>query len=392
MEHGDKRLYFLARDGAPMYEIAKELCKKRNLDIECRYLYVSRYALRIPAYHRMGREAIDYICTDGINITFYKVMKRAALTEQQIKEFAQELGFDKKITTPLSRTELWKLKEQLQSSPYFYRCVREHSQKAWDNAVGYLRQEGLFDEVPSHFVDSGWVGTLQKTLNLLIESQGSKKRIHGYYFGLYETPKGLRNEYEAFYFVPEKEVLRKVYFSNCLFETLCTSTDGMTIAYQKESKTGNYFPVFSSKHCLNEERILQHEQDLKCFVAEYLKQEDGAEKNSFDKTDILSKDILRLCMGNPSNLESRYFGTYLFSDDLLEEDTQQVGVLLSREEIRQHYLFAKIKSKVTSDGLKKDSAWLEGSIVRSLPNGNRQLWKIRGYKYFVAIKKTWKGL
>ena len=43
LQSGTKRLYFLARDGYQMYLAARQLCKQYDLDIECRYLKVSRY-------------------------------------------------------------------------------------------------------------------------------------------------------------------------------------------------------------------------------------------------------------------------------------------------------------------------------------------------------------
>ena len=46
-------LYFLARDGHILYEIAKRFCEQYALPIHCQYLYVSRMAIRMPSYHRM---------------------------------------------------------------------------------------------------------------------------------------------------------------------------------------------------------------------------------------------------------------------------------------------------------------------------------------------------
>ena len=54
LKEADKRkidkLYFLARDGFIMQQIAVCLCEIFNLSIQCRYLYTSRAALRMPTY------------------------------------------------------------------------------------------------------------------------------------------------------------------------------------------------------------------------------------------------------------------------------------------------------------------------------------------------------
>ena len=75
LQKGLKRLYFLARDGYPFYVTARHLCQTWKLDIDCRYLSVSRYAMRVPEYHLMGRDCLDRICIGGIDVTFKKIMK-----------------------------------------------------------------------------------------------------------------------------------------------------------------------------------------------------------------------------------------------------------------------------------------------------------------------------
>ena len=40
--------------------------------------------------------------------------------------------------------------------------IYEKSDAAYETTIGYLRQEGLLDNVRYAIVDSGWVGTIQK--------------------------------------------------------------------------------------------------------------------------------------------------------------------------------------------------------------------------------------
>ena len=46
---GIKTLYFLARDGWLLREIALAICEHYSLDIKCKYLYFSRISLRTPS-------------------------------------------------------------------------------------------------------------------------------------------------------------------------------------------------------------------------------------------------------------------------------------------------------------------------------------------------------
>ena len=42
-EKNIKRLFFIARDGYPLYIVAKKYCELCKIDIECKYLFCSRY-------------------------------------------------------------------------------------------------------------------------------------------------------------------------------------------------------------------------------------------------------------------------------------------------------------------------------------------------------------
>lgn len=75
------RVYFLARDGWQFYHAARALQKSWKLPVELRYLYCSRYSLRIPCYCLMGEEALGYICLRGMEVSFADMMARAGLDE-----------------------------------------------------------------------------------------------------------------------------------------------------------------------------------------------------------------------------------------------------------------------------------------------------------------------
>ena len=50
LKDGVRRLYFLSRDGWHFYHMAQRLCRAWGFPVECRYLYGSRYAWRLPLY------------------------------------------------------------------------------------------------------------------------------------------------------------------------------------------------------------------------------------------------------------------------------------------------------------------------------------------------------
>ena len=73
-----KKLYFLSRDGYLMYLVAERILSYRKIeDISISYLKVSRYSLRSAQYYLLGEKSLDYICINGIDVTFRKILIRA---------------------------------------------------------------------------------------------------------------------------------------------------------------------------------------------------------------------------------------------------------------------------------------------------------------------------
>lgn len=382
---GKKRLYFLARDGYQMYILAKTLSDKWNLGIECRYLNVSRYAIRVPEYHLLGDRCLEYICSGGIDVTFEKVMKRAALTDEEAMSIAGLCNREVTYKNILNYSQVMELKTELSKIPEFMEYVTAHSKDVYDNTVGYLEQEGLMDEIPYSLVDSGWVGTLQKSIEHLVKSVNPMVEITGYYFGMYEYPKDIDKEkYNAFYFSPEKGMKNKVYFSNCLFEAVFTSPEGMTVGYT-QAKEG-YIPLYDLTRNPNQETIDRYVSLLYNFLDSYT--EGFPSDYCYKKSLRMVKSIAYKMMGSPEYEESEAFGGLLFCDDLLEKSLQMVAAKLEYADIRNLRAIPRIMIiKGLKSGVIRDSAWIEGTIVRNARHVGFNLWHAHMYKYLVYLRK-----
>ena len=179
-------LYFLARDGHILYEIAKRFCEQYALPIHCQYLYVSRMALRMPAYHRMGEAAYDLLLVRGANLTPRHVLERLALSaEEQQQVYADCAIPAEDCDKSLSVQAFTALAEQLRKSSVYRNFVQEKSQAAETAAMAYLEQAGLLRDVRIGIVDSGWNGSMQNCLKTLLE-KGARKPLpnqKAYYFG-----------------------------------------------------------------------------------------------------------------------------------------------------------------------------------------------------------------
>ena len=174
-----------ARDGWLMYQMARYLCERKALSIECRYLYASRYAWRIPEQHLIGEKAMERICRSGLDVTFAAMMRRAGLTKEEGSRIAALIRPGRKETDILSWKEIQNLRGPLSSCREFIELADFHFRECYGDTLSYLEQEGLLDAVPYGVVDSGWIGTMQESLQHLLEGAGCGGEVEGYYFGLY---------------------------------------------------------------------------------------------------------------------------------------------------------------------------------------------------------------
>ena len=216
-KRGINRIYFLARDGYLLFEIARRICEYRKNGIECRYLYCSRQALRNPTYHLIGAEALELLTLGGYYVTRKSVLRRAPISKAELNAILKSLNV-KEPDAPLSPRELEEFKSQLKASNLYKTAVDEGSKKAYEVTLGYLRQEGLFEEKTVAIADSGWTGSMQRSLRQLLNSLGYKGTIIGFYFGMYEEPCAEDGEYLTFYFSKSRGTRRKVLFNNNVFE------------------------------------------------------------------------------------------------------------------------------------------------------------------------------
>ena len=391
---GIRRLYFLARDAWPMYLAAKAFCEAGLYDLDCRYLKVSRYALRLPAYHLAGDACVDQIFLGGIDVTLRKIVRRAGLSDEEGLAFFREAGLSLTEDEVLSYPQIMKLKEQFRGSRAFQDLIRKRSEAALPAAIGYLRQEGLLDGEPFALVDSGWIGTIQQTLLQLLRTQDPSVSCKGFYFGLYELPPGVdKADYESFYFGPMNGTRRKICFSNCLFETVYSSPDGMTLSYKEEAGDGPVFrAVESPDKNPNAVTLTRRNGLLKAYAAAYIRCL-GNEPQTEDESGPMCEALLNAFMGRPTRKEAAIYGAGLFCDDVLEGTLQEVAAKLSEEEIRQQRFISKA---MLMTGLKKgvihESAWIEGSIVNNGKNIRANLRHAALYKRFVYLRKSWKTI
>lgn len=393
VKDGKKRLYFLARDGYMMYLMAKKLVDVRGTPLDIRYLKISRFSIRNAEYYFAGKAALDTLCVGGIDISFEKIMKRANLTEEEALHIARLAGYADNYKTVLSYQQLCRLKKELSEIGQLFVYIKKHAKDCYNTTVSYLRQEGLLEETSYALVDSGWAGTLQHSLQRVLEHKKVEKvRLQGYYFGLYARPKGTdAGQYRTFYF-GERAVWRKTRFSNCLFETVFSAPEGMTCGYrlnEQELPEAVYEAVENDSRNPNVEVMERFAKLLLWYASCYVMIEGDRDAAGHKECVSFVESLLKFMMGNPTQWEAEAFGELLFCDDVLELQLQPVAARWDEEELHKQRFFNKLLIKMNlKSGILHESAWAEGSIARFGNKAGNPMRQERLYKSFMYLRKA----
>ena len=337
---GIKRLYFLARDGYTLRRVAEMFCTRFNLEIECRYLYCSRAALRMPTYFFIGEEAFDLLFLWGYRVTLKSLLQRGELTEEERKAVYQECGMlNPDEESVLSRRDFDQYVDQIKRSHTFRTCVLKRSRSAYTDTIGYLKMEGLTEQRCIAVVDSGWTGSMQRSLRQLLEFSGFTVNLIGFYFGMYALSSfPADGEYLTWFFNAQSNKTGKIQFCNNLFECLLAAPHGMTVSYQKMED--GYAPVLLPAPIGQELQRTIEQSDAICkYAAERLEQ---IVFTDFDASALRRDTVHRISryMFRPTREEVTWYGQSLFCDDVTEAYRLQLAGK-GQERLLENYSFVR---------------------------------------------------
>ena len=342
---GIKTLYFLARDGWLLREIGLVICEHYRLDIECKYLYCSRVSLRTPSYWLIGEEAFDLLLCGGYQLRLDSILQRAHLNEAQRQEVYKSCGWTiENEQRLLSWAEFDEITQTLRKNEVYRQYVIEKSRSAYPATIGYLRQEGLFNEQTIAIVDSGWTGSMQRSLRQLMESAGWKGNLVGYYFGMYKKPADPADGlYNTWYFSGEKGCRQKAIFNNNLFECLLSAPHGMTGSYRKEGD--GFAPVLMRGP--GESRaaeIYLYRDCILDYTAKKCGQYVFQHKINRKETD----QTIRRFMFHPTEEEVNILGQYVFCDDITEAYENPLADASLLNQLKNYTVLGRLKVRFLS--------------------------------------------
>lgn len=374
---GQRRLYFLARDGYFFFHAARLLSRAAGLPVDCRYLSCSRYSLRLPLFHRDLAAAFDAVCRPSLRMTLDAILARAGLSPAERQAVQPELGLPFSLGSRIYTGDLPAIRLALARSPSFTRFLDARSRDALPGLAGYLKQEGLLEPEPAAVVDSGWVGSIQKTLNQVLFQLGQTQGLEGYYWGLYDLPPDQDpDRYHSYSFGPKGFWRRKAHFNNCLFEAVFTAPHGMTLSYREEG--GRFFPCYGQISPEREAFVRRMEEILLSYIRRLAGHQPLGGPEGIKRDCRTVNRLLELFLSSPTRREAECFGGLAFSDDALEGGEEAIAAPLTVQELQEGHLLPKLLEKrgLRPSG-RRESAWYPGSAV--LYGGRRAGRHLRRY-------------
>lgn len=225
-------LFFVARDGYVLKEIADILIKTQNLDIKTIYIYGSKKAWRVPALD-LNNEILKEQFVETLLWTYKKLDKVLGLTYKEVCN-----ALPKKFHSyrnGLSKSRIAELKQFLLSDNKLLLIAVERNKNKRKNAVAYLKQiVNMAENRNFAFVDIDGTRFSMNCMSALIHDFYDKELI-GFYMASTPTvfePIGI--QYNHFY------CLKRSLLGHVL-ELLVRAPHGQTLGYQEVD--GKYEPI-----------------------------------------------------------------------------------------------------------------------------------------------------
>jgi predicted HAD superfamily hydrolase len=355
-----KRLYFMARDGQVILDVAKKILPKLGYDIEPRYLYGSRQAWNLPSVANMDEDALKWITHVSPVLTVRLVALRLGIAPDDLMHHLRGAGFS--VSDPeaaLSPVEILELRRILQQAPSVRDLILDYADRARSALLDYLKQERLINGDSCALVDTGWFASSQTRLNRILRAVGVDRQIPGYYFGL-RTARPEQDKFSFFFgptSTPSYQEWGKAFIS--ILEVLCSADHGMTLGYQPDAD-GRLQPRL--KEPINRTAVDWGLEPLRRGIHAFVDSlPPKLHSIDTDEYRVRILGLIKTLISRPSHLEAELLGGFGFSGEQTEDSLSCLAPPLSVKTM--------VESLLDKSGVKRKAItfWPEASILRSSP-------------------------
>jgi len=399
---GLARLYFVARDGQILHEVAQALGEGMETP-EARYLYGSRQAWYLPSVFEATRDGMEFVLLTGQSSAPRHNLKRVGLTPEALSAPLARHGFppetwDQQLGDA-ARERFWAFVEDPEVAP----VILQKAAEARGAALAYFEQEGLLKDDRWALVDVGWTLRTQGSLHKILASAGQPHTL-GYYLGVSKARfSALEYGRARAYLLEEVEdvtfsPVRTLFQNKGLIDQVFTMADhGSTGGYAREGD--RMVPRLSPLPAHPQrEAFLRTVQALVTSFAREL----GATPLTRYEGELrrCARAVTGLLIAEPTRREARALAWAPISDDPNELRAVELAKPLSPADLFRiaRDVFLRLKRGRTSGTrtvnrlLYKDLSWgfswLEGSVALSGPWARLALWGFRTAQWASRERKA----
>jgi FMN phosphatase YigB (HAD superfamily) len=231
---GQKRVFFAARDGLIIKRFFELAAANAGLDVETRYLHVSRAALYSSLIFTAPAAARRLFTRSWDRLPVADALGRLALTSDECSDELTRHRLDGTdlALTPATAPRLLAVLEEL------WPLVEERNRDRFELTLAYLRQEEFLTDARAAFVDIGWHGSSQDALLKICSHVQLPKEVDGYYLGTFQRPVDAGSRFRSSGFLVNElepaSIAAIVRAGPSLLELLHSAGHGCTLGYRRE--------------------------------------------------------------------------------------------------------------------------------------------------------------
>lgn len=364
VERGIDRLYFLSRDGEILHQIAERLNEGSEHPVELRYLYVSRQSLLLPALSESLEEELAWILAPTAVLTVRIALRRVEIAPEAVADELAQAGFPPNLWDLNLTDAQRKTLGQCLLTPGLRKRLIQQGERARQNAIAYLEQNGLMSDHSFAIVDIGWRGTLQKCISRLLDSAGQTAPVTGFYFGLLGTKRHKpEDELVSFFFdTSDTSKVDALVYLVAVLELFVAAQHGGVAGYR--TVNGKAEPTLrreKNAHGLAWGLATQQRAMLK--LTEALCAQPGFDLAARNVSEDTVRNLERFARC-PSLEEAQIYGAHLDAEDQNESVFAPLARPFSFRDLRRH----------RDEGfLHHHNEWSAGAVALTLPIYRRWL-------------------
>ena len=368
-EKGMERLYFIARDGFLLKEMADCLLALREWDIETKYVYGSRVAWRIPEGEDWKEEVYQIYWR-----SYEKLIKEPSdlaaflqVTEEELLPYLPKVMKDPKRIWTVSAIKVtldWLLGNQ-----EFSKLLSKKYQEKRELLLAYLQQEIDTKKGAFAFVDLAGTGFTQECVARVMREYYTGE-IHNYFYRRDMVKEGQCTSHVFYPYYVRFYVL---------LEMMCRAPHGQTMGYQRKQE-GRVEPILSTA---DGEAIKEH------GVPEFI---EGAKEFAILYEQVLGKQK-NLVLENRQILSYLEYIYYRPDKEVMEYFAEMPNMLTGREQKAVPFAPKLTKKEIHRLFWRQDKPFdhyymgsdLDYSLLRCSKRQKKQI------KRYQAAYHTWYG-